>query len=144
MLPFRFSNPVVSVFNVFFTFSFFFFKGADIVQWLMKNLSIEDPGKVTTAGKEQITVCIILYTADTILLRSNILVDEKGWFKHWRKGGWTQIKVNILIQSNTLHCNTQKALCRSLSLSEIVSPWERLTDFRLFPDLERELVDVGA
>lgn len=33
---------------------FFFFSGADIVQWLMKNLSIEDPGKVTIAGEEQI------------------------------------------------------------------------------------------
>lgn len=46
-------NPVVSLLNAFFT-TFFFFSGADIVQWLMKNLSIEDPGKVTIAGEEQI------------------------------------------------------------------------------------------
>lgn len=88
----------------------------------MKNLSIEDPGTMTTVGEEEITICITLYTADTILLRSNILVDQKGQFKHCRKGGRTQIKINILIQSNTLHYNTQKALCRSPSLSEIVTP----------------------
>lgn len=40
------------MFNAFFDF-FVFLKGADIVQWLMKNLSIEDPGKMTTAGEEQ-------------------------------------------------------------------------------------------
>lgn len=41
----------------------FVFAGADIVQWLMKNLSIEDPGKVTIAGDKQTLnlycVCVV-------------------------------------------------------------------------------------
>ncbi|XP_009979676.1 PREDICTED: regulator of G-protein signaling 6-like, partial [Tauraco erythrolophus] len=40
-------KPVVSVFDAFFAS---LFAGADIVQWLMKNLSIEDPGEAIHLG----------------------------------------------------------------------------------------------
>lgn len=57
-------NFLVSVLNAFFFFFQFIysfcFAGADIVQWLMKNLSIEDQGKVNH-GWELTDISAVLY-----------------------------------------------------------------------------------
>lgn len=79
----------------------FCYAGADIVQWLMKNLSIEDQGKVNHGWElTDISAVLCVCHKSTYYFTAECKAVEQGWFKHLagqRKAGKNQqLKSNIL------------------------------------------------